>query len=134
MPRTIAPFASGAYRVQVIIGGSKLRLTLDGLVDTGFTGFMLLPISMAIPLGLELDGLSEYTTADGTRQDWPTARATIEFQQQLLERSITLAYTGDEILLGLGFLTAFQQSLIIHRNQVLLMDESDLYASLSGLH
>ena len=86
------------------------------------------------PWGLELDGLDEYITPDGTRQDWPTAKATIEFQQKALDRSVTLAYNGDEILLGLDFLDAFQQSLIIHRGQVILIDTTDLDAALPGLH
>jgi predicted aspartyl protease len=68
--------------VKLTIGGSKSRLEFDALVDTGFTGFILLPIALAIPLGLELDGLNDSVTADGTRHQWPTATATIDFGLQ----------------------------------------------------
>ena len=116
------------------IAGSKTRLEFEGLIDTGFTGFILLPIGLAIPLGLELDGLNTSITADGTKHQSPTATATVEFGSQSIEASVLLAYYGDEILLGMGFLEAFRQSLVIHRDQVLLVDYSDLDPALAGLH
>ena len=41
---------------------------------------------------------------------------------------------ADEILLGMSFLETFRQSLIIHDDQVLLFDTSDLDPALNALH
>ena len=125
---------SGSPLVRFSIGGSRTRLDLEGIIDTGFTGFLLLPIGMAVPLGLELDGLLGFVLADGSLQQRLTAFATIELGQQSVDRSIALEYHGSEILLGIEFLETFHQSLLIHRDQVLLLDHSDLDSVLAGLH
>ena len=124
----------GGPKVAFTVGGSKARLEFEGILDTGFTGFILLPISLAIPLGLELDGFNTSVTADGRIHQSPTATATVEFGDHSLEASIVLAYYGDEILIGMSFLELFQQSLIIHRDRVLVIDASDFDPALNALH
>lgn len=59
---------SGSPLVPVTIGGSRSQHEYEGIVHTGFTGFILLPVALAIPLGLELDGLNVFILADGRSQ------------------------------------------------------------------
>ena len=134
MVRAIGGIVAGSATIRFVIGGSKVRLEFEGIVDTGFTGFVLLPIARAVPLGLEIDGLNSFKSADGAGHQWPTATATAEFGDLASEGSVVLAFYGEEILVGLTFLETFHQSLIIHRNQVFLIDEADLDSTIMALH
>ena len=134
MVRAIGGIVEGSATIRFVVGGSKVRLEFEGIVDTGFTGFVLLPIARAVPLGLEIDGLSSFESADGAGHQWPTATATAEFGDLASEGAVVLAYYGEEILIGMNFLKRFHLSLLIHRNQAILIDEPDLDPILPGLH
>ena len=134
MAQTTGRINFGCPTVKLTIGGSRTRLEFEAIVDTGFSGFILLPITSAVPLGLELEGMSVFDMVDGTQHQWPTAIANIEFGSHYREMSIALPAQSNDILLGMEFLRSFEQSLVIHRNQVFLMDESDLDVALARLH
>lgn len=52
--------------IELKIRGSRQELTVEGILDTGFNGFLCLPISLAVPLGLELIDVITSELADGT--------------------------------------------------------------------
>ena len=82
-----------------------------GIIDTGFTGFIQIPIQHAFSLRLPLEGTTTVTLADGSSLAVLTAlgRAT------LLERAeigvVMLSVSSNEILLGMDFLPAVQTGL-----------------------
>ena len=49
-----------------IIGKGRTEATVQGILDTGFDGFLCLPIPLAISLGLELIDVTRTELADGT--------------------------------------------------------------------
>lgn len=57
MPQNLARLDFAGPKVTFTVGGSKASLEFEGILDTGFTGFILLPISLAIPLGLAISHL-----------------------------------------------------------------------------
>lgn len=134
MARVHGRFISGSPLIPFTLGGSRTRLEFEGIVDSGVTGFLLLPIGMAVPLGLELDGLIGFVLADGSLQQRLSASATVELGTRAVDKSIALEYYGSEVWLGIEFLETFNQSLIIRRDQVLLVDNSDLDPLLDSLH
>lgn len=46
--------------------GTRGALTIDGILDTGFDGFLCLPIPVAVTLGLKLVDMIRTELADGT--------------------------------------------------------------------
>jgi predicted aspartyl protease len=52
--------------VLKVIGKGGGEVTVEGILDTGFDGFLCLPISLAVSLGLELIDVTRTELADGT--------------------------------------------------------------------
>ena len=57
---------TGSPIIRITVRGSKDEVTVDGILDTGFNGFICLPIVVAVPLGLELIDVADSELADGT--------------------------------------------------------------------
>jgi len=51
--------------VKITIGGRRLAQETEAFLDTGCSGYLVLPISIAIHLGLELIGIQGVEYADG---------------------------------------------------------------------
>src|ERR1039458_1600308 len=60
--------SNGHPRLTVRVSGTHptAHAVIEAMVDTGFTGFLMLPIAQALPLGLALYGTGNYTLADGS--------------------------------------------------------------------
>lgn len=56
---------NGAF-VSLCLRGMKSELEVEAMLDTGFDGFICLPIALAVPLGLELFDTVKIELADGT--------------------------------------------------------------------
>jgi len=46
--------------------GGKQPVSVNALLDTGFTGELLLPLQIAVPLGLKLAGVARCELGDGS--------------------------------------------------------------------
>ena len=44
----------GQGRVRVEVMGRKMKIAVDGVIDTGFDEYLCLPVQLAIQLGLKL--------------------------------------------------------------------------------
>jgi clan AA aspartic protease len=54
-------------RIEAV--GNRQTLALTAIVDTGFDGYLCLPIRLAVQLGLELIGEQLIELADGTQRN-----------------------------------------------------------------
>ena len=79
-------------------------LEYDGIIETGFTGFIQLPLQHAFSLKLPLEGTASYTLADGTQTACLIALAKTTF--------------GGKTVNGAG--------MIMVKNVVFLLDEDEL--------
>lgn len=53
-------------RIRVIVTGIRRETSFDAIIDTGFDGYLCLPVQIAIQVGLELYGAQVSELADGS--------------------------------------------------------------------
>ena len=96
-----------------------------GILDTGFTGFIHLPIQHALSLRLPLEGTQNVSLADGSSQVLLTALARATIAQRTEEGVALLSFTSEDILLGMDFLRRFERTLVVSRKAGIVLIEED---------
>lgn len=96
-------------------------MDVDALIDTGFTGFLTLPITQALSLGVVLIGIGDYTLADGSTVANFLVKGTVTIGSESAEGVVVLS--GDEVLIGMEFLRTLNKALLIQSTSVTLTDE-----------
>jgi predicted aspartyl protease len=86
----------------------------DAVIDTGFTGFIAMPLVRAFPLGLILFGTTTVVLADGSTKYKLTALGTAVKEGQDQAGVIILDESSNDILIGMDFLRKFQKVLMLH--------------------
>jgi predicted aspartyl protease len=129
----------GHPRLTIRVEGTNPSASADveAMIDTGFTGFLMLPLAVALPLGLALYGTGDYTLADGTpvTQFLAQGKVTVLAPSQptligavptsLSELETTegmIVLGGDGALVGMEFIRSLKKWLIVGR-MVALFDE-----------
>jgi clan AA aspartic protease len=99
---------------------------ITAMVDTGFSGFLLLPILEAFPVGLILSGTTSIELADGSKQNKLTCLGQIHFGGMKKVGLIIIEWENTAILVGMDFLRKFEKTLVVDplNNQVALFDAS----------
>ena len=80
MPIQLGFFDSAGHpRLRIRVRGTNPNQFTDeeALLDTGFTGFLMLPIAKALPLGLVLVSTGNYTIANGSSITSFVAKGTV---------------------------------------------------------
>lgn len=88
---------------------SKLKC----LIDTGFSGFLSIPILQAFPIGLILHTTSSVTLADGSTSNKLTCLGQAELDGESKVGLILIEPASDQVLLGMEFLRKFSKRLIV---------------------
>jgi predicted aspartyl protease len=125
---------NGHPRVTIRITGThpSAFADVDAMIDTGFTGFLMLSIAQALPLGLALYGTGDYVLADGSPISCFLAEGTVEIRplsRQSAEPPVIEPVTGvvvlggDGALLGMEFIRSLKKWLVVG-SSVMLADES----------
>jgi len=91
--------------------GWKQKLTC--LIDTGFTGFLSIPMFTAFPIGLLLSGTMSLTLADGSTQFRLTCLGSASLDGEAQVGVIIIEPSSDQVLLGMDFLRKFNLQLIV---------------------
>lgn len=101
-------------------------LEFEGILDTGFTGFIQLPIQHAFSLKLPLESTASYTLADGSQTACLIALARTTFAGKAVTGAVTLAPGSQDILVGMAFLRQFKLGIIMVKNTIVFIDEEEL--------
>ena len=118
---------SGSPALRVTIKGPFTDgIEYDAIIDTGFTGFLSLPLIEAIRLGLVLYGTTPVSFADGSQAFRLTARGMVKIQEAQKIGVAILEPSSTEVLLGMGFLRVFEKAFFVTINGVILVDEKEL--------
>ena len=68
-----------APEVYITLVYFNYSISVKALIDTGFTGFIIIPSKIAKELELVIDGSNEYTIADGTESSVRYSVGEVEF-------------------------------------------------------
>lgn len=86
-----------APTMEIEVIGSKRRVKLTALIDTGFSGYLSIPTRIARELGLELSGEQEVQLADGQWVNRLEFSGKVRFLSQT--QNVTVFLTNGEIAL-----------------------------------
>jgi len=118
----IGPAGSPIIKTKII--GSRAKIVIDGILDTGFTGHLCLPITTAVSLGLELTGLERVELADGAiLEDEPVFSGKMEWNENIIDVDIVLTKSADT-LLGTALLRGMEVMLNYSTNEVVVEKKS----------
>lgn len=123
-------------------GSPCIKLTIEGTfpdsgkefevtVDTGFTGFISMPIMFALPLGLALYGTTSVQFGDGNTVTRFTAVGVARLGEESEGGVIILEPSTDTVLVGMEFLNAFKKTMFMHRGVLVMMDQIEVDKTLS---
>lgn len=112
---------AGAFNRSTELFGLKF----EAVIDTGFAGFISMPMHSAFPLALPLNGTTPSKLADGSVHEKLSAwgRATIAGRSKWGD--VILEPDADEMLIGLEFLQGFGLALVLTKGEILLFEENE---------
>ena len=107
---------TGSPSLKLTIGGvfNSTPQEFDVIIDTGFSGFISMPLVRAFPLGLPLFGTTGVVLADGSQAFKLTALGKVSNGNESNVGVVILEPNSNDILLGMDFLRIFAKALILH--------------------
>lgn len=144
---------NGHPKLTIRVSGTHptANAIVEAMIDTGFTGFLMLPIAQALPLGLALYGTGNYTLADGSTVTNFLAEGTVTImpptvspvspssmlgppttagiQPESMHGTVVLG--GDGPLLGMEFIRGLDKLLLVGK-VVILVDNSMIDATIAA--
>ncbi|MEJ7614815.1 MAG: hypothetical protein SQA66_14385 [Candidatus Fervidibacter sacchari] len=102
---------NGQIWVTLTVRGMRSEATIEAIVDTGFTHPLLLPVTIAVPLGLELVDFTPMELADGRLQHFFTFDVTVVIDGREFPTVCLVTETGTP-LIGTLFMQSIGATLI----------------------
>lgn len=85
--------------LEIAVSGLEKTATIPALIDTGFDGYLSLPLTIALPLGLKLAYYTSITLADGSVKEELVFEAKVKLGKKWQEVAIFIN-RGNFALLG----------------------------------
>jgi predicted aspartyl protease len=117
---------AGSPTIKIRVGGDLGSRDYAATIDTGFTGFVALPLVEMIPLGLATQpGAASVMLGDGTIVENLVAQGSVILGSHSAVGAILLDETSADVLIGMAFLRAFAVTLIVTEKIVALCDAAE---------
>ncbi len=81
-------------RTDITVGGSRGSAKISAVIDTGFDGYLCLPVEVAENLGLELIGRMSTILADGSEKEELAFVGWVDFLER--RQTVVICLTTDE--------------------------------------
>jgi len=120
---------TGGATLRVKVAGGGPQQEYVATIDTGFTGFIAMPVSEMVPLRLKTDGATTVTLGDGSVVDNLVAQGSVTLGNQTVGGPILLDESSGDVLVGMDFLRRFKLGLIVTQSVILLYDEAETLAT-----
>ena len=124
--KTVSLNSAGHPVIKIKVWGltEQFSAEFEALLDTGFTGFLSLPLTAALPLGLTLMSTATYTLADGSSTTSLLAIGTIDYEGQQILGPISLELNANckDVLVGMEFIKQGKLMLLLHSAGALLVE------------
>lgn len=100
-------------------------IEFDAIIDTGFSGFLSVPMQVAFSLKLPLDGAVNVEQALGETVTHLQTLARMMLAGKTETVPVILASNSENVLVGTQVLRLFRLGLLILKGNVLLIDEDE---------
>ncbi len=98
---------------------------IEAIIDTGFSGFLLLPEPLVSHLKLKKVGTTKANLADDSKTTLETALADVAIGADKQTKGLVICSGGESsILLGMDFLRKFKLALVMTSTEIHLCDDS----------
>ncbi len=91
--------------MEVTVIGACKEYTYEAIIDTGFTNDLVVPVSVAIMVGLEKVGAGRISFADGSSSVIELYSGRVRLGSRVFE--CTVFPMGSEVLIGMGLLSQY---------------------------
>lgn len=93
------------FKIKVHGYHPNASVQVDAMFDTGFTGFLNLPLKYCLQSGLILLSTAEYTLADNSRSSTLLCLGTVVLDDKIkIVGAISISFKSVDTLLGMDFL------------------------------
>ncbi len=94
-------------KIKLAVGGAKQNNLLEAILDTGFDGYLSLPINIAVTLGIELTAIIPVEYADGriSQELVFSVKVELDGEQETVPATLT---AGTEALAGTALLAKYE--------------------------
>lgn len=94
-------------KIKLTVVGARKSSLLEAILDTGFDGYLSLPITIAVTLGIELTAIVPVEYADGRRSQELVFSVKVDFdgQEEMVPATLT---AGAEALAGMALLAKYE--------------------------
>ena len=130
LPKIVASIdEDNSARVQIDVVGKYKTVGAGAIFDSGFTGDIVIPESMAVDIGLNTAGAAEIELADGSKMmiDLYLCKAKIG---DVTQDAATIIM-GNEVLIGMGLMRPFNICMSMDTSEVII--EHDPVADYVGV-
>jgi predicted aspartyl protease len=130
MPVRTGRIERGHPFVDILVsadGKAGTGVTLPALIDTGFSGFVSVPLVSSAQLGLKPHTVTRYQLANGkVSEPIPLARAFACIPgDDLVPGLVSISEESTAVLVGVEFLRSCRKGLMVFSNGVVIVDEAE---------